>query len=361
MADEHQELGPEPKAEDFDDYDKFTAAIADFAVRKAMLPPPPVETAQDKAWREATNEDGEFKSLAHMARYTGEPLEGLEGGPDPRRYGTSAQEETRYEEDLRAFKVGRSVAAALKPSPGPPPLVPYGDDPHRTEREAIKARILDYDGKAKAARERGETRECYREVDYRERIASEQKSLDKLPPEPAVIHAQEMREKLESGAVDLLFDPKLKDDSLWLDERMGHDAPVLVAEANERARTTLRLPLEDSPYGNVLPVRPENMCRVELSEDDMRRFKLPAYHSGGPQDADSVFRRSWAALHKLGFASMAKRAFEPAQEEEEEPKPREKTPDLEHMTNKQYMDFMNARDDERCGRKPFWPAKRGRT
>jgi hypothetical protein len=373
MEEKEQPQGEqEPRASDFTDYDQFTAAVAQHAARQAVRQAvaeaqAPKETPAEKAERERYEaaidpSTGQYRSLAHLHNYVGSPLEVLPGGPNPTAYGPD--DEDRYAEDLRAFKTGREVAKALRPAPELR-LTPFEDDQFAGQRREIGERIHDLRLKAMEAKRRSETKQGFTEKDFDERADAWVRALDKLPPRPSEVYAEEQRERFDSGSVDLLYDEKLRGSPQWDDPRLAADAPVLVAKVNEVAKTTLRLPLEQTPFGEITPCRPENMCTVELSPAAMERWKALVYRSGDAQDADSIFRRSWAALHRLGFASSARRAFPPSEAEEgggpEEPKKEKPGRSLESMSFKQYESYMNKReqDAKRFQRAPILPPRKG--
>jgi hypothetical protein len=149
---------------------------------------------------------------------------------------------------------------------------------------------------------------------------------------------------LTDKAVEALYDEKHIDDPVWGEPRMQADAPIEVCKANSRAETIIRLPVEESPHGNVALCKPRNMCKLDLSADVVKRFQQMVYQQGGDQDADSVLRRSWQVLHKLGYASQAKRAF-PETQEEEAPKAKGKTArSLEGMSNREFQEYRNKQE-----------------
>jgi hypothetical protein len=234
------------------------------------------------------------------------------------------------------------MAAAFRPQPQPPQLSPWPDDPHGQERAELTALSLDYGKQAIMARDSGRT-EAARE--WRARQVQVETALAKLPPAPQETYVREALEEGDSKAVDLLFDPKRKDDSCWEDPRVQADAAVLVAKVNRSAKTRIRLPMEESPFGAILPSRPENMVEVPVPADVAERFKRLVYSTGEGADPEKIFRRSWSALRGLGYAALAKRAFEGGEQSEG----REKSPEQE--TYKEYAARMNKKDQKR--RRPF--------
>jgi hypothetical protein len=138
-------------------------------------------------------------------------------------------------------------------------------------------------------------------------------------------------------SIGALFDPKLVEDKAWDHPRMRHDAEIVVTRANSRNRHgVIALPMESSPFGEPLPVHPKNMCQIQLPLDQFESFKTMVYSSGGDNFAQEVFRRSWRALHTLGYADAV---IIPAHEVKARKKAEgaEKSPD--EMTQKEYEEW----------------------
>jgi len=143
-----------------------------------------------------------------------------------------------------------------------------------------------------------------------------------------------MFEEQDSKGIDLLYREDLADHPMWGNERLQNDSGIVVARGIQRAKTTLRLPCEVSPFGNVAPCTPKNMMTVTLPEDQMKNLK-DMISSHRDADPETVFRATWRALHTLGYAGTAERAFESQESTEEAPdgKPHK---DPSKMTQRQF-------------------------
>jgi hypothetical protein len=82
------------------------------------------------------------------------------------------------------------------------------------------------------------------------------------------------------------------------------------------------------------------------------------YRSGGDDTPDAVFKRSWTALHKLGFAE----AVVPAFEAKHKKKADEPETDPDKMTMKEFIAWREKQEDAKRGRPRqgfVHPKKRG--
>jgi hypothetical protein len=137
---------------------------------------------------------------------------------------------------------------------------------------------------------------------------------------------------------------------------MQHEAGILITRANQCNRNgVIALPQEASPWGDVLPVHPKNMCQVQLPADAFRSFKNLIYHTGGDNTPKEVFKRSWRALHQLAYAGAAVPTIEGKSKKAAEG---EET-DPDRMTWAEFCKWREAVEEKKRGRRaPILPKKR---
>ena len=290
------------------------------------------------------SQEPEFKTLGDFYDYSESRPNIPEGGPDPRDY--SIEDEDSFEKDLADFKkdladfkqrsaISQVVREALQPQE--PGLTPYADDPYGSQRRELESRVADSERKAETAKAKGETREGFTEQDHRDRAAQYFKDLEKLPPPTAQIFEQKQRMAQDEQAVSLTCDPTLADDDNWSNPRVQNDAAVLIAKTNREGRV-IRLPQEDSPWGNLLPAEPKNMVVFDLPERQLEAVQRELAGLGS-KTPDEEMRTTWAILRRHGFASFGRRAVEEnVLPEEEAPKP---TRNPDKMTQKEFEAWRN--------------------
>jgi uncharacterized protein (DUF4415 family) len=167
-----------------------------------------------------------------------------------------------------------------------------------------------------------------------------ERDLAKLPPSPEVQYVQDLADHFDERGMRFLMDPKQADNPCWQNERLKNDSPVVVQRANERAKSIVRLPAEDSPHGNPLPCEPKNMVSVEVPPDVMQTLKSQVKGIGDP---DTAFRRAWSVLHSTGYAGEAKRVVEPRGKTA----PSETEEDPDKMSWKRFCEWRQGQEDAR--------------
>lgn len=236
--------------------------------------------------------------------------------------------------------------------PKPPAATPFPDDPHRHEREELARQSLEYGQEAYRAEDTGRSDEARR---WRERQRQVEKEIERLPEAPEI----QFRKMVEDGqwfvgAEGLLDEKNADNEQFWNDPRILHDAPLAVVQANKRSRNGFLLLPEEigAAFGNLAPCKPSSMVQFKLPPDVAESFKKEVYSSGGSDDPDAVLRKSWAVLHKLGYAGTGTRAFEPKAESGD----REKSPDA-----MSFVEFCRWREEGEKPRTPFvFPRRAGR-
>jgi hypothetical protein len=187
-------------------------------------------------------------------------------------------------------------------------LTPFPDDPHRAKRAELERLSTEFGIEAIKQKEAGNI-EKYR--DWRQRQLQYENELSKLPPKPEQQYAQAASDHVDFVSVGTLFNKETADDKKWDHPRMQADAGIVISRANSRnPGGVIALPMESSPFGEPLPIHPKNMCQVQLPADQYERFKNMVYRSGGDDSPQETIKRSWKALHKLGFAAAAVPAIE---------------------------------------------------
>lgn len=288
-----------PSAADFSDYDEYVKALVDFRVKQAGAP-----------------------------SHTGEP--------------PSATDFTDYDKYVAAMADYKIRQALSAPPPPPQPNPDIMDDPHGAERAELIRQSLEYGKQSLMCKEAGDTKKFH---DWRERQRQVEKDLEKLPPPPEVEYAQKMFEEIDSKSVDLLCREDLADHPMWTNEKMINDASIVVARGIMKARTTLRLPMEISPFGDVADCTPRNMMTVKLPEDQMKRLQSMV-SADGAKDPKATERAAWRALHQLGYAGVAERAIKSKEraEKETEGKPHK---DPDKMTQKEFTKWRESQGAKR--------------
>jgi|GEM_PF-5556822 len=279
------------------------------------------------------NEQGEFKSLGHMLNYTGSMPELPEGAPNPEGY--RPDQEDKFREDLNLYRqekaISKGISEALKQAaPQEPGLTPWGDDPYRKQRQEFQAWHDKCQRMAQRAKDNGQPQEADAWVKRSHYFDSD---MEKLPPPPVVQYHQEQDAKISKGAVDILFDPNNEKHPFWNEDRIQSDAAAELHRHNQRG-SNIRLPLENTPFGNIQNIRPSNMIQFDLPENQVESFRQHVYGSG-ESDPDKLFRRSWSWLHKFGYAQSGKLAIEPKAPKKTE----EKKKITRHPDDMSYSEF----------------------
>ena len=209
-----------------------------------------------------------------------------------------------YDDAMTSWKIDSGIKKALQPAQGGQgqELTPYPDDPNGADR-ADNEEFLAQAEKEKADAEARGDAEAVR--NWSERARMTRNELKRMPETPKDKHMRDTEIGFEQATIDAqLFG---QEDSRWENKRLQADSAIVLSRANSRADNTLRLPLENGEFGDPLPCRPKNMCKLQLSPEQMADFQLSVYQSGEPNDPDSVFRRSWAWLRESGLDTTATR------------------------------------------------------
>ena len=219
--------------DDFDFYDDSTPFTADNLKRENERIAADVarENLEEEELREATDADGNFKSLAHKMRYSEQDFpQWLPNAPHPAQY--SADQEWQFYEDYNAFVETGRLAHGLDPQP---------DDEQRFARESLIQEIAEHRRQAEIAERNGKTETVAIHTNLARHLEND---LDKLPPPERQIRAEKEAFKSDELTAEMLFDPDLADDPVWNSERYQHDSAVFLAEHNQRARKYIRLPVD---------------------------------------------------------------------------------------------------------------------
>ncbi|MFC1580012.1 hypothetical protein ACFL4N_03780 [Thermodesulfobacteriota bacterium] len=260
------------------------------------------------------------------------------GGPGP------SSEQVRQE-------IAGAVREGLKPPPQP--LHPLPDDELLGPRQDAISWIADCRQKEQECRIKGDTKGIRA---WQERAQWGVKDIEKLGPSLAEKAAEELSDISDYQNTSKLFDEYTADDPAWDSPRMKHDASIVVNRTNQRSRNgVICLPQESSPYGEVLEVHPKNMCHIQLPPTELARYKAMVFSSGGDPSPKATFKRSWEALHKLGYASQAVPSYEAKSGHSEG------EPDPDKMNWAEFCKWREAQENKRRGgpRKGFaFPKKR---
>jgi hypothetical protein len=204
-------------------------------------------------------------------------------------------------EDFTTIEDYQSAEAAFQANP---PLMPFGDDPHRQARTDGLEWLKKCSAEAAAAEIRGDRQAA---SDWNQRAELQARELGALPapPEQEFMHAKE--DSLYQGAVDALLgqgDPgPLNFDS----PRVQSDVGICLVEANKRDGRRVVLPAENEAFGGLEPPKPGNCIEFDLDPQQYESFRDAVYYSGGDLDTDSVLRRSWDVLRQMGIDSHGQR------------------------------------------------------
>jgi hypothetical protein len=299
MTDQTENIQTED--DDFDFYDDSTPFTADNLKRENERLAAEVAAEnreEEEELRKATNPDGTFKSLAHRMRYADQEFpQWLPNAPHPAQY--SADQEEQFWTDYNSFVATGRLSNSLDPLP---------DYEHRAERDKLTREIAEHRRTAEIALRNGKMEA----VEIHNNLARHcENDLDKLPKPERQLRAEEESFKSDELTADQLFDPENLDNPAWESERLQHDSAVFLAEHNQRAKKFIRLPVESAPFGNPQPCKPSNMIKFDLPEKVVTKFKREVYNVGGADDPDTVFRRSWAWLHRNGYAANGTLAVKP--------------------------------------------------
>ena len=243
--------------------------------------------------------------------------------------------EAQWQTDER---VKKSMEKAGQGMPGiAPPQADHDDDFGRV-REEIIAEMQGHERNLAQAELSGNTELAQRE---RERLTMAAKSLNELPETPEVTYQRDGFDTLRGQAIEKLFDPKMAHDPMFNSPGLQHDAAVLISDFNKIAGGKIALPLESVPFGDILPVKPGNMVKLDLSKSQMKDFQETVYSTGNASP-DEILKASWAWVRNAGLDTAAvgvidkKRAFEAEELGGGGITVDRKTNDPREMTQKQY-------------------------
>lgn len=224
---------------------------------------------------------------------------------------------------------------------------PIPDDPFRAQRAELEEKSKQFGKEAIKQKERGNLHDPVTGFfAQRQRQAQYEDALAKLPPKPEQQFAEDAIDQIDFNSISQLWNKELADDPSWLSPRMQNDAGVVLARANSRNRNgIIALPSELSPCGNVAPIHPRNMLQIQLPAAQFENFKSMVYGCGGDDHPQEVFRRSWKALRRLGFANNAI----PAHEGKPRKKADEPEADPEKMTFKEFCKWREGQEPKRSG------------
>jgi hypothetical protein len=270
----------EPRPENFEDYDEFVRARIDFAIKKAAP-----QGDQARVTAEAVAQ-GVAQALQPQVTFM-----------------------DRLNADIDAKKPDDELFG---------PRTTAVEWIEMCKKEEAKAKL---DGDENRAR------------DWKQRSKWGVDEIERLGKSEAEKYAEEVHADVDLRSINLLFDKNKVDDKMWDTPKMQHDAGIVINRHNERNKQGLiALPLEAAAWGDVLPVHPKNMCQIQLPPQAFESFKNLVYHSGGENTPAEVFKRSWKALRRLGYAGTAKPAFEAKKKQKSD----EPETDPEKMTQKEY-------------------------
>jgi len=250
----------------------------------------------------------------------------------------------RYKSDLRIWEQ-KKVLKDFQEENAPPPPQPrpsWPPDEHAAERKKWDLWKQEYLAKAqKAADDPYQKDDPIRGVRaHLERVKWGDQELATIPKPWGLVKYEEDDLKNLEGSVELLFDPKLKDDDIWNHPRMQHDAEISIHDYNKRSEgNTVIIPLERGKHtGNYLPVAPGNVKKVELDDAHKKDFQYLVYQCG--QDPITVLR-------KMGFGQGLSEEEEVSQAESVETETsQEGTPESETET-KHPLENLNQADFEK--------------
>ncbi len=206
-----------------------------------------------------------------------------------------------YEEAQEQWTVDERVRKSMaKVQSGiAPPKAEIDDDFGRVREELIEE-MQTHERNLAQAELAGDTERAQRE---RDRLTLSSKSLNELPETPEVSYQRDSWNTLRGKSVDKLFDPSMRNDPMFNGPGLQHDAAVLVADFNKIAKGKIALPLESSPFGDILPVKPQNMVRLDLSKSQMKDFQETVYSAGG--SPDDILKASWQWVRNAGLETSA--------------------------------------------------------
>ena len=279
-----QAIGPQPRAADFTDYDDYVKSLADHRVAK--------ERYEWNKQQEIRERDRANRAAAYRLSPDNPNMD----------VGTVLSEAMR--EALEADRAAQVLAQQqAKLDIGPVP-----DDPLGGKRAELERISNEFSMEAIKCKEAGDVKGYHT---WRQRQVQYENELAKLPPKPEVEFAENQIDEVDFRSINLLFDKNRASDKMWDSPRMQHDAAIVIVRHNERSRHgAIALPAEDSPFGNPLACTPQNMVQVKLPPEQLKEFQRIVYRSGGDDSPDAVIRRSWRALHKMGYSSLAQPAIE---------------------------------------------------
>ena len=244
-----------------------------------------------------------------------------------------------FEEAEETWNIDQKVKKSMAAQPGAPQIqVPKADhdDPYGRERGKIIEEMQTHERNLAQAELSGNTELAQRE---RERLTMASKTLNELPETPEVTYQRDGWNTLRGQAVEKLFDPAMRNSPIFNSPGLQHDSAVLVADFNKIAGGKIALPLESEPFGDILPVRPQNMVKLELSKAQMRDFQETVYSTSNASP-DEVLKASWAWVRNSGLETAAvgvidkERKFEA--EDDDGITVDRKTNNPKHMTQEQY-------------------------
>jgi len=298
------------------------------------------DAAEQKRFKENTDETGEFKSLADADAFyqedSPEELSGFPNYPNKKDYGPDQQEE--YQADKKAYmdSGGRLRADGN---------LSFPDDPHGAKRRELMAEDQEWAEKEYVADRDGNRDNLDRARHFRKDIDRQMRAL---PEPPQNRHNREMESKHRDRQLSLAFDPKVSKQSFWNSSRLINDFTVL---ANEQLidpnSKTIVLPEESGGrYGSMKPLTPKTAILFDNLPDRILTQIREQIQQRSPNDPEGAFMAAYSVLHSTGQAPQGK--FSPARKKAA-PAPKKKAPSRnpKNMSQSEYEQWRESQGASR--------------
>ena len=206
-----------------------------------------------------------------------------------------------FEEATQQWAVDERVRKSMaKVQPGIAPPKADHDDPHGRVREEILEEMQTYERELTTAELKGDQEAAQR---WRDRLTLSSEELNQLPETPEVSYQRDSWNTLRGQAIEKLFYPAMRNDPMFNSPLLQNDSATLISDFNKIAKGKIALPLEASPFGDILPVKPQNMVRLDLSKAQMKDFQETVYSSGGTPD--DILKANWQWIRNSGLETAA--------------------------------------------------------